>query len=39
MLEAVRPDGFVLSVEDKTVFMPREAVLQIELYEGSGPAE
>jgi hypothetical protein len=32
MLEAVRDDGFVVSVEDRVVFIPRSAVLQMELY-------
>ena len=31
MLEAVRDDGFILSVEDRVVFIPREAVLRMEL--------
>ena len=35
MLEAIRDDGFVISVEDRVVFIPRSAVLQIELYETS----
>ena len=35
MLEAIRDDGFVISVEDRVVFMPRSAVLQMELYETS----
>jgi hypothetical protein len=35
MLEAVRDDGFVISVEDRVVFIPRSAVLQMELYETS----
>jgi hypothetical protein len=35
MLEAIRGDGFVISVEDRVVFIPRSAVLQIELYETS----
>jgi hypothetical protein len=35
MLEAVRADGFVLSVEDRAVYIPREAVLQIELYDSN----
>ena len=36
MLEAIRDDGFVISVEDRVVFVPRSAVLQMELYETSG---
>ena len=35
MLEAVRDDGFVLSVEDRVVFIPREAVLRIELVDSN----
>ncbi len=35
MLEAIREDGFVISVEDRVVFIPRSAVLQMELYETS----
>jgi hypothetical protein len=35
MLEAIRDDGFVISVEDRVVFMPRSAVLRMELYETS----
>ena len=35
MLEAIRDDGFVISVEDRVIFMPRSAVLQMELYETS----
>jgi hypothetical protein len=35
MLEAIRDDGFVISVEDRVVFIPRSAVLQMELYEKS----
>jgi len=35
MLEAVRDDGFILSVEDRVVFMRREAVLQMELVDSS----
>ena len=35
MLEAIRDDGFVVSVEDRVVFIPRSAVLQLELYETS----
>jgi len=36
MLEAISLDGVVLSVEDRVVFIPRESVLQIELYETRG---
>jgi hypothetical protein len=36
MLEAIRADGFVISVEDRVVFIPRESVLQMELYETRG---
>jgi hypothetical protein len=36
MLEAVSLDGVVLSVEDRVVFIPRESVLQMELYETRG---
>jgi hypothetical protein len=35
MLEAIRDDGFVISVEDRVIFIPRSAVLQMELYETS----
>jgi hypothetical protein len=35
MLEAIRDDGFVISVEDRIVFIPRSAVLQMELFETS----
>jgi hypothetical protein len=35
MLEAIRDDGFVVSVEDRVVFVPKSAVLQMELYETS----
>jgi hypothetical protein len=35
MLEAISLDG-VLSVEDRVVFIPRESVLQMELYETRG---
>jgi hypothetical protein len=35
MLEAVREDGFVLSSEERVVFIPRSAVLQMELHETS----
>jgi hypothetical protein len=33
ILEAVREDGFVLSSEERVVFIPRSAVLQMELHE------
>jgi hypothetical protein len=36
MLEEVSLDGVVLSVEDRVVFIPRESVLQMELYETRG---
>jgi len=36
MLEAISLDGVVLSVEDRVVFIPRESVLQVELYETRG---
>jgi hypothetical protein len=36
MLEAISLDGLVLSVEDRVVFIPRESVLQMELYETRG---
>jgi hypothetical protein len=36
MLEAVSLDGVVLSVEDRVLFIPRESVLQMELYETRG---
>jgi hypothetical protein len=36
MLEAISLDGGVLSVEDRVVFIPRESVLQMELYETRG---
>ncbi len=36
MLEAIRDDGFVISVEDRVVFIPRSAVLQMELHETPG---
>ena len=36
MLEAISLDGIVLSVEDRVVFIPRESVLQMELYETRG---
>ena len=32
LLEAIRDDGFVISVGDRIAFIPREAVLQLELY-------
>jgi hypothetical protein len=35
MLEAIRDDGFVISVEDRVAFIPRSAVLQMELFETS----
>jgi hypothetical protein len=35
MLEAVSDNGYVISVEDRVVFIPRSAVLQIELHETS----
>jgi hypothetical protein len=35
-LEAISLDGVVLSVEDRVVFIPRESVLQMELYETRG---
>ncbi len=36
MLEAIKDDGFVVSVEDRVIFIPRESVLQMELYETLG---
>jgi hypothetical protein len=36
MLEAISLDGVVLSAEDRAVFIPRESVLQMELYETRG---
>jgi hypothetical protein len=33
LLEAVTDGGFVVSAGDRVVFYPREAVLQIELYD------
>jgi hypothetical protein len=36
MLEEVSLDGVVLSVEERVVFIPRESVLQMELYETRG---
>jgi hypothetical protein len=33
MLEAVLRYGYILSVEDKVVFIPREAVVQMELFD------
>ena len=36
MLEAISLVGVVLSVEDRVVFIPRESVLQIELYQTRG---
>jgi hypothetical protein len=38
MLEAVREDGYVISVEDRTVFMPKTAVLQMELHDRARPS-
>jgi hypothetical protein len=38
MLEAISLDGVVLSVEDRVVFIPRESILQMELYETRGRA-
>ncbi len=35
MLEAVRDDGFILSVVDRVVFIPREAVLRMELVDSN----
>jgi hypothetical protein len=35
MLEAIRDDGFVVSVAARVAFIPRSAVLQMELYETS----
>jgi hypothetical protein len=35
ILEAVRDEGFVLSSEERVVFIPKSAVLQIELHETS----
>ena len=32
MLEAVKAEGYVVSVEDRVVFIPRQSVLQLELY-------
>lgn len=32
-LEAVNEDGYVLSVDDRIVFIPLHAVIQIELYD------
>jgi hypothetical protein len=32
MLEAISPEGYVLSVEDRVVFIPRESILQQEPY-------
>ena len=31
MLEAVKPEGYVVSVEDRVVFIPRESVLQLDV--------
>jgi hypothetical protein len=36
MLEAISLDGAVISVEDRVVFVPRESILQMELYETRG---
>jgi hypothetical protein len=36
MLQAISLDDLVLSVEDRVVFIPRESVLQMELYETRG---
>ena len=36
MLEAISLDGVVLSVEERVVFIPRESILQMELYETRG---
>ncbi|HEY6713068.1 MAG TPA: hypothetical protein VI055_12465 [Rubrobacter sp.] len=36
MLEAISLDGVVLSVEERVLFIPRESVLQMELYETRG---
>src|SRR5215217_8614734 len=36
MLEAISLEGVVLSVEDRVVFIPRESVLRMELYETRG---
>jgi hypothetical protein len=37
-LEAATPEGFVLSNElGRVVFIPREAVVQMELYDPTGP--
>jgi hypothetical protein len=35
MLEAVRDDSFILSVEDRVVFIPRKAVLRMELVDSN----
>jgi hypothetical protein len=32
ILEAITPEGYVLSVNDSVVFIPRESVLQLQLY-------
>ena len=36
MLEAISLDGVVLSVEERVVFIPRESILQMELYQTRG---
>jgi hypothetical protein len=36
MLEAISLDGVVLSVGDRVVFIPRESVIEMELYETRG---
>lgn len=41
ILEAITPEGYVLSVNDSVVFIPRESVLQLQLYkpeQHGGPA-
>ena len=32
MLEAVKAEGYVVSVEERVLFIPRQSVLQVELY-------
>ena len=32
ILEAITTEGYILSVEDRVVFIPRESILQLELY-------
>ena len=32
MLEAVKAEGYVVSVEERLLFIPRQSVLQVELY-------